>query len=185
MQVNNEQTNTQKMLEHNQARQKAKSGGSLQRSLVDVCENNIDMKESIILNCRNYSNDLLKTFCVTSDADPQLIVKIKFIEKCDISNISFSPSDQPNSDDVSPPRMVKIFTNQPDMDFNDIESMSASLSVELPLDNENDKPFSVSLQGSKFTRLSSIQIFIEDNFGTDFTTLGKIKINGFLAPSYH
>lgn len=193
--MNNEQTNTQKMLQHNQLKQKTMTGGSLQRKLVDVCENNIDVKESIVLNCRDYDSSKLRSIVsaaavetdgLISDADSQMIVKIKFTEKVDVSQIDFYPTSC--DDETSPPRTVKVFVNQPNLDFNDVESLIPAIDFELPFPNEeNDflKPSSQILQGSKFTRLSSIQLFIEDNFGTEYTRLGRMRLHGFLAPQYH
>ena len=191
MQVNNEQTNTQKMLQHNQMKQKVMTGGSLQRKLVDVCENNVDIKESIILNCREYDSSKLRSIVsmddavLLSDADSQMIVKIKFTEKVDVSQIDFYPTI--SDDESSPPRTVKLFVNQSNLDFNDVESLTPAIEFELPFPNDENesKPFSQILQGSKFTRLSSIQLFVEDNFGTEYTKLGRIKFHGFLAPQYH
>lgn len=191
MQVNNEQSNTHKMLMHNQSKQKVMSGGSLQRKLVDVAENNIDPKESTILNCKDLKSDTLKNLMsvssanVVSDADAELIVKLQFIEKVDISQIFFYPASGSDSDS-SPARLVKLFVNKPDLDFNDVETTPCVMELELPFETENpEAPFSVTLQGSKFTRLSSLQIFVEENFGTDATVVGRIKLEGFLAPSYH
>ena len=198
MQVNNEQTNTQRMLQHNQMKEKAAPGGSLQRTLVDVVENNIDSRESTILNCLDSSSTELKTLftpigdattaasTVESDADAQLLIKVKFVEKVDACKIFFHPpaGSETNAREVSNARTVKLFVNANDLDFNDVESATPALQIELPFEYEAT-PFSVTLAGAKFTRLASLQIFVEDNYGTDFSQLGRIKLEGFIAPSYH
>ena len=195
MHVNNEQTNTQKMLQHNQTKERVVSGGSLQRKLVDVAVNNLDMRESTILNCDNFSADLLKNLVapadqmspgqVRSDADAQLIVKLKFNEKVDCSSISFYPPLPEEEEDVSNARQVKIFVNQNNLDFSDVENLSPVAHVELPFEYSEGKPFVFQLAGAKFTRIQSLQLFVEDNYGTDLSRLGRIKIEGFLAPTYH
>lgn len=191
MHVNNEQTNTQKMLEHNRAKDRLYKG-SLERKIQDVCVNNIDRQESTILNCRDYSYEKLESLLlvdsgsVESDADPQILVKVKFTEKVDCHNLHFYPK---ISQDVSasPPRIVKLFVNQMSLDFSDVDAAVPAISFELPFeyDEEGEKPFTVSLSGAKFSRISSIQIFLEDNFGTDLTCLGHVRIEGSIVPSYH
>jgi hypothetical protein len=163
--VNNEQTNTQKMLEHNRAKDRLYRG-SLERKIQDVCVNNIDRQESTILNCRDYSFEklenllLLDSGFVESDADPQILVKVKFMEKVDCHNLHFYPK----SLSSSPARMVKLFVNQMSLDFSDVDSAVPAMSFELPFDYEEEKPFTISLSGAKFCRISSIQIFLENNF---------------------
>jgi hypothetical protein len=187
MQVNNEQTNTQRMLEHNRMKERVVKG-SLQRTLVDLVADNIDMRESTILNCEDFSSDLLKAFffggSVISDADAQLLIKLKFNEKVDCSTIQFSLN--PSSDDpaISGPRVVRLFVNRNDMDFGDVDTLPPMAEIELPFESENGS-HTVSLAGSKFTRIQSLQIFVEDNFGTEKTRVGPLKIEGFIAPSYH
>jgi hypothetical protein len=191
MHVNDEQTNTQKMLEHNRAKDRLYKG-SLERKIQDVCVNNIDRQESTILNCRDYSFEKLESLLlvdsgsVESEADPQILVKVKFTEKVDCHNLHFYPK---KSQDVSasPPRIAKLFVNQMSLDFSDVDAAVPAISFELPFeyDEEGEKPFTVSLSGAKFSRISSIQIFLEDNFGTDFTCLGHVRIEGSIVPSYH
>jgi hypothetical protein len=181
MQVNTEQTNTQKMLEHNRMKERTVQG-SLQRKMTNVVVGNIDFSESTILNCQDYDRDKLESLfsdggSVVSDADHQLLVKIKFREKVDCSQITFSPVES------NKPRIVKLYVNKNEIDFGDVEAIAHSAIVEIPFDQET--PFTVSLAGSKFTRIQSIQLFVEDNYGTDQTCLGPLKIDGFISPSYH
>ena len=189
MHVNNEQTNTQKMLEHNRAKEKA-CKGSLERKIQNVSSNNIVRTESTALNCQDYTYEKLEglvcgTGSILSDADAQLIIKLKFSDKVDCHNLYFHRTVSDES--MSPPRMVKIFANQASLDFSDVETAIPLLSVELPFEYDEGKPFLVNLSslGAKFARISSIQIFIEDNFGTDVTSLGPVHIEGSLVPSYH
>ena len=181
MQVNTEQVNTQKMLEHNRMKERSVQG-SLQRKMVNVVEGNIDYQESTILNCEDYSksklDDLLSTGSVRSDADAQILVKIKFREKVDCSQITFNPS---SSDK---PRIIKLYANKNEIDFGDVEAIAPSAVIEIPFENESS-PLTVSLAGSKFTRIQSLQIYVEDNYGTDQTCLGPLRIDGFISPSYH
>lgn len=204
MHVNNEQTNTQKMLQHNQAKERVFSGGSLQRKLTDLInlesgKFNIDFRESTILNSVEYSQDQLRNLLscpsrVVSDADAQLLIKLKFIDKIDCNQLVFDPpscgSDGTDniSDEISNARLVRVFVNRPEMDFSDLgdggeNGISPATSFELPF--EFAEPFVANLVGTKFTRVSSLQIFIEDNFGTDKSQIGKLSIRGFLTPNYH
>ena len=188
MQVNNEQTNTQKMLEHNRMKEKTMQG-SLQRSLVDVVFSNIDSRESTILNCKDFSDSTMKSYfegveAIESDADCQLIIKLKFLNKVDCNQLIFYPPPSSLDESVSNARTVKLFVNRNDIDFADVETVPPTAQFELPFDYENGS-FAVPLAGAKFTRIQSLQLFVEDNFGTDATRLGRIRLDGFIAPSYH
>ena len=158
--------------------------GSLQRTMTNVVLNNIDFRESTILNCQDFSQSKLEGLftgsIVTSDADAQLLVKIKFREKVDCSQIKFCPL--PESLESQKPRTVKLFVNKNEMDFGDVDTMVSATVIEFPFENAD---FTQSLAGAKFTRIQSLQIFVEVNFGTDQTCLGPIQIDGFISPSYH
>ena len=196
MHVNNEQTNTQKMLQHNQAKERIYSG-SLQRKLVDLInldggKNNIDIRESTILNCVDYSVETLKSLfgspssvTILSDVDPQLLIKIKFIEKVDCNQLVFS-SPSRFSQDASLPRTIRIFVNRSQIDFSDVsdDSIPPAVQIELPFEYPKEG-FVVPLVGTKFGRVASIEIFVEDNYGTEITEMGNIKLEGFLTPTYH
>ena len=194
MQVNTEQSNTQRMLEHNQKKDRV-FAGSLQRKLVDVVTDggklNIDPRESIILNVfgsAGVDELFTKPDCaVESSVDAQLLIKLKFIDKVDCCQISFFPPSATLGDEnreVSNGRTVKIFVNRNEVDFTDLDSLPVGLALELPFEFEEGKPFTANLAGSKFTRLSSMQIFLEDNYGTEFSRLGRICLGGFLTPTY-
>jgi hypothetical protein len=166
----------------------------MQRNLVDVVLNNIDMRESTILNCSHFSSDVLRSFLsptptsIESDADHQLIVKLKFNDKIDCSQLFVYPPNVEAGDEdreVSGAKIVKVFVNQNNLDFSDIENMTPVAQFELPFEYEDGKPFAVPLSGAKFTRVPSLQLFVEENYGTEFSRLGGIKIEGFIAPSYH
>lgn len=197
MQVNTEQTNTQQMLEHNQKKKDRQFAGSLQRDLVDlVCGKdgklNIDPRESTILNIKNIASgpsgmspvEYIFTqsgAMIESDVDAQILIKLKFIEKVDCCQISFydPKNDSPQSSNA---RLVKIFVNRNDLDFSDLDSVPPAIELELPFEYEN--AFKTNLAGSKFGRVSSIQILIDDNFDTDFSKIGRITIEGFYTPTY-
>lgn len=189
MQINTEQVNTQRMLQHNEKKDRVFASG-LQRTLVDVIypsvgRCNIDPRESAILNVLDgasvesvFSSEKSR---IESDVDAQILVKVKFIEKVDCVQITFLPLDDTSSREVSCPRIVKIYVNHNEMDFNDLESFPAATELELPFEGG---PFIAPLAGSKFTRVGSVQVFVQENYGTDFSQLGKIKIEGFLTPTY-
>jgi hypothetical protein len=201
MHVNNEQVNTQKMLEHNQAKERIYSG-SLQRKLVDLInleggKSNIDVRESTILNAMDYTVEKLRSLMgscqadsanITSDVDPQVLIKIKFIEKVDCNQIVFhAPNRGKATEDIetSPPRTVRIFVNRSTIDFSDVSDQVPAEQIELPFEYPENGQFVVPLVGTKFGRVSSIEIFVEDNYGTDVTSIGRIELKGFLTPTYH
>jgi hypothetical protein len=146
------------------------------------------------LNCEQYSFEKLENLLsnssdgfIQSDADPQIIFKIKFVEKVDCYSIHIHSFPSESSENSSPPRIVKLFVNQPSLDFSDIDSAVPTHSIELPFEYADNKPFLVNLAltGAKFSRISSLQILIDDNFGTDQTAIGRIQIEGSIVPSYH
>jgi len=180
MQVNTEQSNTQRMLEHNQKKDRVVAG-SLNRSLVNLATNNIDSRESTVLNVFEPAADFLNG--AESDVDPQILFKLKFIDKVDCCQISFARPSATERENVSNARIVKLFVNRNDLDFSDLESVPPAVEFELPFEYENEFA-KFSLAGSKFTRVSSIQILVDDNFDTDFSRIGQITIEGFKTPTY-
>merc|ERR1711997_670147 len=84
----------------------------------------------------------------------------------------------------SGPRLIKLFSNKPQIDFTDAEEMKAAQQIVLkPKQLKGDK---IQLKALKFQRCSSLQIFIVDNQEeTEFTFLNRIALIGRLAKAYH
>ncbi len=195
MHVNTEGTNTQKMLHHNQAKDRTYAD-SLQRKTTDLVHLsngrlNIDFRESAILNSVDFSKDqiirlfealALPPFTLLSDVDPQVFVKLKFIDKVDCARIIFHPPSA-TEDDASFGRRVKLFVNHPEMDFSDASHLPPAAELQLP--EVWETRFEVPLAGSRFARISSIQILVEDNWAdTERSAIGRVTLEGLLTATY-
>lgn len=71
------------------------------------------------------------------------------------------------------------------MGFEDCEDLEATQMLELTeedLDEQTSKP--IPLKYVKFQRVTSITVFVEDNYGGDITELGMLKFFGRLVGTY-
>jgi hypothetical protein len=193
MNVNTEGINTKTMVNHNISKQRVVAD-TLQRKLVDVINLptvNLDFKQSTIMNCQEYSEGLLVSLFsgssggAFSDVDPQILIKLKFVEKVDCARLTFFAPTKIPDDSISVARKVKLFVNRPEMDFGDCTDGVITPAAEFEIEFVGDS-FVVPLAGSKFSRVSSLAIFIEDNVDdTPVTQLGGLKLEGFVTPTYH
>lgn len=192
MNISTEGTNTQKMVQHNQAKERSYAD-SLSRKTTDLVtlpngRLNIDFRESIILNSQNYSKEQLVDLfgpngqMLLSDVDAQILIKLKFIDKVDCGRIVFYPVESV-PEETSFARRIKLFVNKPEMDFGDVSDTAGAAEFELGESGESPQGF--PLAGSRFARISSIQILIEDNWkDTDVSVIGRIGLEGLLTPTY-
>ncbi|CAE8590987.1 unnamed protein product, partial [Polarella glacialis] len=133
--VNNESSNTDKMRAH---QMKAKSSGdALRHEDVDlmVCTDLIDQSRTAVLNGLSSQATLLEVLApnpedkvLVSDVDPQLLMKIVFKERVNLTSVSLRFSKPPAEEEdqtYAKPRLIKIFCNSEDLDFGDVEEMPA------------------------------------------------------------
>lgn len=126
-----------------------------------------------------------------SDVDPQLLIKVNFKEKVNVTSISFKfgtppelkeeDADQP----VAKPRLIKCFTNMDELDFGDAEEMTAS--AQWTLADASATEAKIVCVGHKFQRLQSLQVFIDEANDEDAlrTFINQITLTGHQAASYH
>lgn len=146
-----------------------------------------------------------ETRVLVSDADSQLLIKIFFEEKVNVNSVSFRSDEGPSKtlvedpEDFQPPGNIKIFVNQPSLDFSDLDDdCQAQACAELKLsalggsdeDEEAKKTRvttdKVDLGGPKFQRVSSLQIFVVDaKEDAPFVFLNHLGISGVIASDYH
>lgn len=109
-----------------------------------------------------------------SDADEQLLMLIPFTEKVKIKSLAFRSHPR---DGESSPAIVKLFVNQPNLDFSDCED--ATPSQVLKLGEEDTKGTPIPLKFVKFQKVQTLTVFIESNQDDeDVTSLSNLTIIG-------
>merc|ERR1740123_1244455 len=123
------------------------------------------------------------------DVDAQIMIKLAFRDPVSLTGIHIRATkgpavedtkedddgDESDDEDHTPsgPRLIKLFSNQPALDFTDAEELKAA--QQLVLTPKQLKGVRVQLKALKFQRCSSLQIFIVDNQDeTGFTYLNRI-----------
>jgi len=141
---------------------KMPSGHSDITELVDrkhgTCLN--ENKEHTWENLLSGSNSYLE-----SDSDQQLLIYVPFNQPVKIHSLCFqAPSDGKG------PQTVKLWVNNPHMDFQSVDSIPETQQLDL---KEKDLVGDslVPLKFVKFQNVSSLTIFVEDNIGDKETTV--------------
>eukprot|EP00931_Biecheleriopsis_adriatica_P071156 TRINITY_DN4500_c0_g2_i1.p1 TRINITY_DN4500_c0_g2~~TRINITY_DN4500_c0_g2_i1.p1 ORF type:complete len:199 (+),score=29.92 TRINITY_DN4500_c0_g2_i1:67-663(+) len=191
--VSSESTNTDKMRAH---ALKAKVGDGMRHEDVDlfVCTDLVDQAQTTVLNGSSSHAGILEVLAanpddkaMASDADPQLILKVVFKEKVNLTSVSVRFPKPPADDEetYAKPRLVKLFCNHEDLDFGDIEEIPPTLSV--TVEDPDATEAKVTCIGHKFQRLSSVQILIEEAMDPEASRcyLNRVCITGHQAQSYH
>ncbi|UKJ88923.1 hypothetical protein MACJ_002169 [Theileria orientalis] len=130
----------------------------------------------ILFSCSESRNSMV------SDVDPQLILKVFFREPVCIKSITLRANSKPENVDASPPKTLQIYGNRAEFDFSESDTVEPDQVVELKEFGPGDK---ISLKGTKFTHVKSLQIFIVDNTeDTDQTFLNELVIWGNVHPNY-
>merc|ERR1719321_430391 len=119
-----------------------------------MCTDLVDKSRTASLNgCSDFANimDVLQANpddkALTSDVDPQLIMKVFFKEKVNVSSILVRFNKPPSSgsegdeETYANPRLIKVFSNMGDLDFSDFESASAHSQA---LVGENDEEVKIT-----------------------------------------
>ncbi|KAJ1975481.1 hypothetical protein H4R34_004316 [Dimargaris verticillata] len=122
------------------------------------------------LGCLNESeehpvgNILTKdTSHLESDVDEQLLIHIPFNQKVRLHSLKFeAPLGRA-------PKTVKVFINQPNMGFEEVESMQETQLLELT-DADYADDYATPLRFVRFQNVSSITLFIADNLGDEEVT---------------
>jgi len=172
--VNTEASNTEKMRAHQMSKVKANVDPTRHEDVdLMMCTDLIDEKRTNVLNASSERASILEVLAanpddkaLVSDVDPQMLIKVFFKEKVNISAVSlrFSapPKDMDDSDETyAKPRVLQLFPNMGDMDFGDIESgaMQPASSKEVAGDTETE--VRIPCVGHKYQRLESLEVFID------------------------
>lgn len=169
MNIQNTNKNTSSMQAHNKLKSGMSQGAVLREDLdLATFSDVIDYRNSVALNASSDGCTLSELMQANpsqpmfSDVDEQLLVKISFKGSCALTQLRFRAGEE------NAPRKVKVFVNKESMDFNDLEDLRPALETELVYD---EKEAVVKLNGPNFSRVSSIQVLIEDNADDDEKTI--------------
>mmetsp|Transcript_77996 Transcript_77996/g.135167 ORF Transcript_77996/g.135167 Transcript_77996/m.135167 type:complete len:205 (-) Transcript_77996:97-711(-) len=197
--VNSESANMDKMRQHQLTKTKV-TGDALKHEDGDlmVCTDLIDQSRSLCLNGSTDHAAILDVLranpedkALTSDVDPQLLLKIYFKEKVNLSSIviRFNAPPTPGESDAdevySKPQLIKIFTNLGDLDFGDIDSTEPA--CQRIVDSEAAEEVRIPCVGHKFQRLESLQVLVEEPQDAEASRsfINRLSIVGHQAESFH
>lgn len=114
-----------------------------------------------------------------SDADEQLLLHVTFNETVKVSGLKFTAFNTSNLDLQTAPKYVKVFVNRDSMGFTDAEDIEPTEEFEFTEDEiSSPEGIEKTVRYVKFQRVSSLSIFVEENFGGDITALGGLRIHG-------
>lgn len=111
-----------------------------------------------------------------SDIDPQLLISVPFRVPVKLGALKLSFRE--GIDKSCIPSSVKIFTNRNSSGFIDVESLNPVQTIsreELLSGNE------IPLRFVLFQNILSVQLFVEDNAGSDKTEIGEVEFFGMQA----
>jgi len=199
--VNNEGSNTDRMQAFQMS--KAKAGGdSFRHEDVDlmVCTDLIDQSRTMALNGSSDHATLLEVLAanpedkaLASDADPQLLLKVFFKEKVNLSFVelrfnrppALQEGEEDEPDMYGKPRLVKLFVNRSDMNFDDVDEFEPVAQHVVSSDEATESRF--LCVGHRFQRVESLTVFIEEAADGEAkrSFINRLSIVGHQAKSYH
>lgn len=144
--------------------------------------NFVDSSKSGVLN--NDPNTSLSTVLKSNgqlksdkETDHQLLIFIPFTEAVKLRDMSIVARSDAKSDDESGPKTIKLFANQPNLNFGDTDTVPETQLINL---SANDlKGTTIPLKFVKFQNVTSITLLVEANQGeTDVTFINKITFFG-------
>lgn len=195
--TNSESVNMDKMRQHQMMKKAVVNDGSRHEDQdIMVCTDLIDTARSAVLNGCSEHASLLEVLsanpddkALVSDADAQLIVKVIFKERTNISSVQLRfdkpPSEEGGDAVYAKPRTIRVFTNKEDLDFGDAEEFEPA--AQTVISDAGATEASVTCVGHKFQRLESLQIFVMEAADpeADKSFLNRIRIMGHQAADYH
>lgn len=116
---------------------------------------------------------------LSPEDDPELLLFVPFTEPVTIQTITIRNSS--TSQDTVSPRHVKLFTNRTDLDFDTARELEAHQELELvPTDHFVEGTVDYPCRpASKFRNITSIAIFVVDNYDDDGEAPTEVTYVGF------
>jgi hypothetical protein len=109
---------------------------------------------------------------VRSDADDQLLLTFAFTEKVKLTGLAVgAPAD------ATRPMAVKLFVNQPAIDFSDAESLIPAAEIKLSKDDVTT-PAVLPLKVVKFTGVDNVTLLVVGSEGGDISAVHTVKFYG-------
>lgn len=148
----------------------------------------IDLDKAAALNADSHSyvktilsplqataNGILKS---DDSVDEQLLIVIPFREAVKLRAISILATKDQTNDQQSAPKSIKIWSNQPNIQFDDVDSVAPTQQFELTAEQTSEGSH-IPLKLVKFNNVHSITIFIADNqIGTPVTYVNRVDCIG-------
>lgn len=107
------------------------------------------------------------------EVDHQLLIKIGFRQPVKLKAITFRGT----TEDETAPQVVKVFQGQKDIDFQDAEEAEPLQMLNLTA-SQIDACDPVALRFVKFQHVSTLQLFVQNNFGADVTRIERLEFWG-------
>jgi hypothetical protein len=107
-----------------------------------------------------------------SDADPQLLMTVGFVQHVRITALAVRCPVGPTA-----PRRLLLFVNRRNLDFTAVESVEPTCEVVLT-DEDVSAGKAVALPTSKFTNVKDLTIFVSENSGADVTEIMRLAFIG-------
>ncbi|SJK86721.1 hypothetical protein BMR1_03g04805 [Babesia microti strain RI] len=185
--VGNEAINTEKMRKH-QLMKYLQQKEHTPREPIDICRetNGVDLVQSTILNASpSYGslehvlvNSLSSASAVVSDVDHQMIVKIFFKQPTKVFALTINSQMPPDIADCLPPKIIQVYGDLPEFDFSEVDNTPIGDQTIITDKNLIDR---ATLKGSKFQRVTSLILFIQENLGkAKLTFINNIVVWGYL-----
>ena len=113
---------------------------------------------------------------LASDVDEQLSLYIAFLESVKIHSIEFVTKGENNT---ARPKTVLLYLNPTTtLDFDTAESTTPTQTLTLTFDEEGKAK--LPLRFVKFQRVSSLGVFVKDNYGSEVTQIDAMVLYGEL-----
>lgn len=110
------------------------------------------------------------------DTDEQLLIYLPFKEAVNTSGIAILANG--SNDEMSGPKVVKIFKDCDNLDFSDAEDAEAHLEMNLTPEQLNNGEW-IKLPYHQFQNIRSLTVFVEKNQDdTDVSFLNRISVKG-------
>merc|ERR1719162_1279545 len=159
-----------------------------------MCTDLIDKSRTGVLNGSSEHATLLDVLsanpddkALASDVDPQLLLKVFFKEKVNVSAvlIRFNVPPKANEDDeetYAKPRLIKLYCNKAEIDFGDVDELESGTQI---LVQESETEVKLPCVGHKFQRLESLTIFVEEGMDPEAqrSFVNRVSVIGHAAQS--
>mmetsp|Transcript_97959 Transcript_97959/g.204337 ORF Transcript_97959/g.204337 Transcript_97959/m.204337 type:complete len:207 (-) Transcript_97959:279-899(-) len=196
----NESANTDVMRQHQLRKANLSAPQRMEAVDLMMCTDLIDRARCEALNSDHEQATMLEILqanpsdkVLVSDGDSQLLLKIFFKERVDITRIKLRFDKHPEvkeGDDVvyGKPNVIKFYADKGDMTFDDCEACKPA--DEYRASDENTPEVERTCAGRYFRRLESLVVFVESAFGSEEddqvkSFINRLSIIGHQAIDYH